>query len=195
MPKGRKRVRTLRDKYYQYLYFNFDLAAMNGGNAQNFGLRLPDIPTQYISSTKSLLREFLFMDYQWDYLLADIAATDIHNYAWFMTYRPVANILEGGLHQPNCILYDERQEAHEESTAVGFERSFRHLSPIRHDFQSSGGYGRLIAVSEVNIGGWAQNSGVGNVTFSIRGRIAYRFVTVSLTEYIGLLSEQSYIAQ
>lgn len=180
------------DVFYQCLYAEITTSASETDGAEQV-VNLPQPPTQYVGSGQSILYEFLKAEFQVE--MPEIENNNALEWWVGLNLRRVATIDEEALEMDdNNVLCMLSGGWHSVFVTSGCSNMYTtgHEGPYIYDFQDAKGNGKLVATQNiVLIGAHIFTNGATYAGLKFRLRLWYRFRKVALTEYIGLLSEQS----
>ena len=171
-----KRGRLSTDRFPNYMTGALTLSAANTFTTESIATPIPRLPTG--SGATSTIMELLYLEL--DVRSTDFLVTaDQVEFGISVGSSPSAVI---GINNPSAVLQVSLDYALATSGSV-----LLHM-PIRHSLQEENGFGFLLAADTINTTG----NSVGMAAATIfRWRLYYRFVNVSLTEYIGIVQSQS----
>lgn len=188
--------RGMVDVFYQQIFAETTTGAVQSDTEGQL-INLPQPPTQYVGSGSSILYELLKAEFQIEQPNIEVG----HSLQWWaglILHEPatmssasleidsnnVLAMVSGGW---QCILLTSGQTCYRTTNWEG---------PVVYDFQDQKGNGKLVASQNIVLVGshsFSASATYAGVTFRVR--IWYRFRKVALTEYIGLLTEQSATSQ
>jgi len=171
-----KRGRLSTDRFPNYMTGVLTLSAANTFTTESIATPIPRLPTG--SGATSTIMELLYLEL--DARNTDFLVTgDSVEFGISVGSTPASVI---GIHQAQAVLAINLDYALATSGSVLLNM------PIRHSLQEENGFGFLLAADTINTTG--VSAGMAAAT-QFRWRLYYRFVNVSLTEYIGIVQSQS----
>ena len=164
------------DRFPNYMTGLLTLSAANTFTTESIATPIPRLPTG--SGASSTIMELLYLEL--DVRNTDFTTTaDEVEFGISLGSTPTVVV---GIQAASSILNVHLDLTLTTSGAVLL------VMPIRHSLQEENGFGYLLAADTINTTG--NSAGMAAAT-QFRWRLYYRFVNVSLTEYIGIVQSQS----
>ena len=191
MPKRRRTSPGTKDVYYQNFFFTLGTTPAQENMATR-AIVLPAIPTQYVGTHTSIVRELLKV--RWEGVPDVPAAAEVHHYSWGLCLGEPSATVHTYIHNPNTVCRHTYNIIHDVHTSGAYWTEYDKW-PLVWDFQDAMGHGKLIARDTLWLWARHSNNQARNIDFTIMGRCEYRLTQIPLQEYIGILGEQSYLGQ
>ena len=173
MPPKRKRS-SLTDIYPNYMGLSLDQSGADVFSATTLQLPIARIP----DANDPVIMELLWAD-------TSLNTGNFNAFQESTTWGITTGIqptVQVNWQHGNCLLY-QRQDFSTALTSGGGLETY----PIRYSWQSKDGHGLLVATDALNF--WIDSTATGIVN-NITMRIYYRFVSVSIEEYVGIVQSQ-----
>lgn len=139
---------------------------------------------QQIKGNKAIVMELLFLDVDYHNLKLDAGDEEVF-YALSLGAPPIT-LSAAYLSRGNTICAGAIECIEKSAGASGIGMTHV-IKPVRYNFQTTDGYGFLLATDAFNAVVDSSNTGIQNTVFF---RLYYRFVQIPVTEFIGLVQSQ-----
>jgi hypothetical protein len=189
MPKKSSKGRAI-DKWYQFFY-GFTATSAGAADLARAVIPLPTIPTQYVGAGSSLVYEILWIEYNLT-LPNTSTHNEIQNYVVGLMLNDRTDILAIYPSDPNVIDFRWMKRDKFVVGTDGGGQCYVDLR-LRTDMEDNLGNGRLIARDNLYLFAYhLDTDAASEISIAVDLKVAYRLTKIPLTEYIGLLGEQSY---